>query len=161
MVGNNYKSLVFYILVLIVCIIVMYKNNPSFPYAMIVYGKGRLLLCISSILFIFLGLFLKVQNSRKADFISIIELGLLLSSFTLILSIEYDYISSIYHQSTPDLKLFSENLLSIIDLLCIPLSWFIGLPEQFKSINKVFIVLAGLYPTILLFCGLQIKRFVK
>ena len=104
---------------------------------------------------------MKPQDSIIKDFISLIGLALVLCSGIVILLLDYDYMSSIYHQNTPELKIFSEAFLSKITTLCIPLSWFIRLPEFYKGINKLFIVLTGLYPTILLFGGLQIKRLVN
>jgi hypothetical protein len=132
----------------------LYWIDPTFPYP-ISTGSDMF---FNSILFVSCGFLLKVQKRITQDLLSVLFLALLVSACLSILAFEYDYISSILHQNTPDLKIFTEESLREIRIFCLPLDWFLQLPESTQSIKPYYIIFAGIYPSTMIFVGMQIKR---
>lgn len=156
MLKNNFIVVSLYIGVILADGVLLYWIDPSFPY---------LISAADGIFFIYAGLFvgcgflLKLQKSTIQDIVSVLFLALLLSTCLAILAFEYDYIASIIHQNTPDLKVFPESVLGGIGIFCLPFDWFLKLPDSAKYIKPYYIIFAGIYPSLMIFIGIQVKRF--
>lgn len=160
MIKRNLKCILLYLLVLVLCIVFLNWNDRSFPYSKIIYGEGKLLLIFSSILLIGAGFLLKVQGKIVQDILSIVGLFILITLSLGILAFEYDYICSTLHQNTPNIEVIPIDILETLELLCLPLWWFIRLPDSNQNINQYFIILAGCYPSLIIFIGIQMKRAI-
>lgn len=158
MIKNNIKAILLYLLVQIISIVLFnIYNSPTDP-SKAIYNNSYKIMILSSILYILLGFTLTVQKDKFNDLKSVLCIGLINLTFLFIVAIFYnEYASSNYIQSTSELSTFLENLMSGIQILNISQSFIIGLPF-FKSINKFFILLGGIYPTLMFFISIQLKK---
>ncbi len=160
MLKNNLKCFCLYIIVINVCILFLNWYDKTFPYSLIVYEGGDLLLFLASILLVLGGFFLKNHANLLREVGGVILLAVFLAVCLSVLAFEYDYISSILHQNTPNFKIYTEEFLGIIDTLCLPLWWFMRIPDSIRSINKYCIIFSSIYPSTMIFIGMQLKKLV-
>lgn len=158
MIKNNIKVIFLYLLIQIINIILFNIYNTPFDPAEAIYNNSYKLIMISSILYILLGFTLTIQKNKYKDIKSILCIGLINSISLFIVVIFYnEYTMSNYIQSTSSLSTFLENLMSVIQISNISQSFIIGFPF-FKNINKYFILLGGIYPMLMFFISIQLKK---
>lgn len=60
---------------------------------------------------------------------------------------------------TPDESIFPSVFVYISYLLSFPISWFQMLPTVNDNISPYFILISSIYPSFLLFLGMQIRKW--
>ncbi|MBU5593392.1 hypothetical protein KQI89_16725 [Clostridium sp. MSJ-4] len=123
------------------------------------YKVSKDIMIIFSIIFVLFGLSLKLQKNSIYDLLSVKNIFILLAISSLILLIDHDYIKSLYDMGTPDESIIPSIFVYMAYLLNFPISWFQMVPIVNDNINPCFILISSIYPSFLLFLGMQIRRW--